>query len=222
MIPEVFDCSLHFPGTLTIYGSSQAGKSTLVLDIIRNSVQVFGDQNIQAIYYIYTSYQEKFDDFKKETPLIQFIPSYTEVPSDLNNAIIVYDDYQLIFQTDTKARLHIIDVFQRLAHHNKLFCVCILQTIFNNKLRNLALNSTYQIYFPSVRDHLQITYLNREYFPQFKGFLSEVVRDVLKKSHGFMLLDCNRKSHERFRVRNFVIPHTDSKVYIPKENADMQ
>jgi hypothetical protein len=220
MTPEVFDCSLNFPGTLVIYGASQSGKSTLVLDILRKKQLVFGSQNIESIYYIYTSYQDKFDNIKNEIPSIKFVSNYTEVPTDVRNSIVIYDDYQLIFQSDPKARLHIIDVFQRLAHHNNLFCICILQTIFNNKLRNLALNSTYQIYFPSIRDHLQVSFLNREYFPQYRNFLNEAVRDILKKPHGFLLIDCNQKSHERFRVRNFVMPNIDSKIYVPTQNEN--
>jgi hypothetical protein len=168
---------------------------------------------------VYRSYQAKFDEFAKSDPsLITFLANYKEVPQEIKNSIVVYDDQQIIFQSDSSARLHITDVFQRIAHHRNLFCICILQTIHNNKLRSLALNSTYQVYFPSIRDNLQISYLNREYFPQHKHFLIEVVRDILKQTNGFLVIDCSRNSHEKFRVRNFVIPHINSKIYLPLDN----
>jgi hypothetical protein len=217
---QVFDSQWHFPGTLCLYGASQAGKSTFILNIIKNKSAVFGNQPIEHVYYIYTSYQSKFDEFLKDYPEgITFLSSYKDIPQNTKNSIIVYDDHQLIFQSDASSRLHITDVFQRIAHHNNLFCVCILQTIHNNKLRSLALNSTYQVYFPSVRDNLQISYLNREYFPQHKHFLLEVVRDILKLPHGFLVIDCSRKTSEQFRVRNFVIPNKNSKIYVPKQDG---
>lgn len=214
-VPQVFDATWSLPVSLVCYGASMSGKSTLVLDILNNLPKLFGNQVFEHIYYVYTSYQEKFDKFLKAHPEVKFVPSYKEVPSDIRNSVVIYDDHQLIFQSDSVARLHITDVFQRVAHHQNLFCICILQTIHNNKLRSLALNSTYQVYFPSIRDNLQVTFLNREYFPQHKHFLHEVTRDILKKPHGFMLIDCNRKTDENFRVRNFIIPHMDSKIYIP-------
>jgi hypothetical protein len=216
----VFDAQWQFPGTLCLYGASQAGKSTFMLNLIKSRKTLFGNQPIDHVYYIYTSYQTKFDEFLRDNPsTVTFLPSYTELPSNVTNSIVVYDDHQLVFQSDSAARMHITDVFQRIAHHNNLFCVCILQTIHNNKLRSLALNSTYQVYFPSIRDNLQISYLNREYFPQYKHFLIEVVRDILKKPHGYLVIDCSRRSQEQFRVRNFVIPHLDSKIYRPKEHG---
>jgi hypothetical protein len=218
MQPQIFDCSLQFPGTLCVYGSSQAGKSTLVLEIIRRRKEVFNYQNSESIYYVYTSWQSKFDIIKNEVPTIQFVASYTDVPVNLQNSIIVFDDHQLIFQTNAAARLYVTDIFQRKAHHNNLFCVCILQTIHNNKLRSLALNSTYQLYFPSIRDNLQIAFLNREYFPHHKNFLIDVVKTVLKTPHGFMLIDCNRNTCERFRVRNFIVPSEKSMVFIPTDD----
>jgi hypothetical protein len=219
MQPEVFDSQLQFPGTLCLYGASQAGKSTFVLNLLKNKSMVFGNQPIEHIFYVYSSYQEKFGDFAKSDPsAITFLPNYKDIPKEIRNSIVVYDDHQITFQSDSTARLHITDVFQRIAHHQNLFCVCILQTIHNNKLRSLALNSTYQVYFPSIRDNLQISYLNREYFPQHKNFLVEVVRDILKQPHGFLVIDCSRNSHEKFRVRNFVIPHINSKIYLPIDN----
>jgi predicted AAA+ superfamily ATPase len=71
MQPQIFDCSLQFPGTLCVYGSSQAGKSTLVLEIIRRRKEVFNYQNFESIYYVYTSWQSKFDIIKNEVPTIQ-------------------------------------------------------------------------------------------------------------------------------------------------------
>jgi hypothetical protein len=204
---------------LCVYGSSQAGKSTLVLGIIRRRKEVFNYQNIESIYYVYTSWQSKFDIIKEEVPAIKFVASYTDVPVNLQNSIIVFDDHQLIFQTNAAARLYVTDIFQRKAHHNNLFCICILQTIHNNKLRSLALNSTYQLYFPSIRDFdLQIAFLNREYFPHHTNFLVDVVKTVLKTPHGFMLIDCNRNTHERFRVRNFIVPSEISMVFIPTDD----
>lgn len=219
MQPQIFDCSLQFPGTLCVYGSSQAGKSTLVLDIIRKSKEVFSFQNIESVYYVYKSWQSKFDAIKSEIANIEFVTSYTDVPDNIKNSIIVFDDHQLIFQTDAAARLNVTDIFQRKAHHNNLFCICILQTIHNNKLRNLALNSTYQLYFPSIRDNLQISFLNREYFPHHKNFLVKVVKTVSKTPHGFMLIDCNRNTHERFRIRNFIVPSEMSMVFVPVDDG---
>jgi len=215
---EVFDSSWQFPGTAIFYGASMSGKSTLVLDIIRRYKELFGNIEIKAVVYVYSSWQQKFDEALNTHPQITFVSSFKHVPSDLTNSIVVYDDQQIIFQTDSEARNHITDVFQRVAHHNCLFCIVILQTVHNNKLRSLALNSTYQVYFPSARDSLQLSFLNREYFPQHKHFLLEVAKDITKDSHGFMVIDCGRRTLDRFRVRNFILPHKNSKVYIPCEN----
>jgi len=214
---DIFDCSWQFPGTCVTYGASQAGKSTIVLSLLANRNKLFPGIVIKEIVYVYTSYQPKFDNIKKTDPAIKFVSNYKDISIDIRDSILVFDDYQLVFQSDKSARTFIVDVFQRLAHHNNLFCFCILQTIHNNNLRALALNSTYQIYFPSIRDGLQISFLNREYFPQNKNFLPEVAREVVKSANNFMLIDCSRKCIDRLRVRNFILPSKESKIFIPKD-----
>jgi len=215
---EVFDASWQFPGTAIFYGASMSGKSTLVLDLIRNYKQLFGNIELKNVFYVYSSWQQKFDEISRTHPHMTFVSSYKDVPSNISNSVIVYDDQQIIFQSDAAARTHITDVFQRVAHHNCLFCIVILQTIHNNKLRSLALNSTYQVYFPSARDSLQLSFLNREYFPQNKHFLLQVAKDITQDAHGFMVIDCGRRTLDKFRVRNFILPHNNSKVYIPAQN----
>jgi len=107
---------------------SMSGKSTLVLDLIRRYKDIFGNINVQSVFYVYSSWQPKFDEASLIHPNLFFVSSYKDVPSDLTNSIVVYDDQQIIFQTDTAARTHITDVFQRVAHHSCLFCIVILQT----------------------------------------------------------------------------------------------
>jgi ABC-type ATPase involved in cell division len=143
MQPQMFDCSLEFSGTLYVYGSSHAGKSTLVLEIIQRREEMFNYQNIEFIYYVYTSWQSKFNIITDEVPAIKFVASYTDVPVIIQSSIIVFDDHQLIFQTNAAAELYVTDIFQRKVHHKNLFCVSILQTIHINELRSLALKNTY-------------------------------------------------------------------------------
>jgi predicted AAA+ superfamily ATPase len=84
MQPEVFDSQLQFPGTLCLYGASQAGKSTFVLNLLKNKSLVFRNQPIEHIFYVYSSYvyssyRKRIDTNKNtHTHILQKIPFASE------------------------------------------------------------------------------------------------------------------------------------------------
>ena len=161
MNPDVFDCKLKTPCTILLIGKTSSGKSELILNIIDKRDQIF-DRKVEQIYYVYKSYQDKFDEFLKYHPEVNFLPTHTDLP-DLNgkHTLIVFDDKMLVSEECN----YITDIFIRLSHHSNITSLVTLQSVFAKNLRCVSINATYHILFPNHRDKSSIDYLNRQICP---------------------------------------------------------
>jgi len=215
MEPTVFDCKLKFPATCLVFGNSNSGKTELIFSLLKNRERVFG-QPINHVYFIYTILQERFNEIANEDSTIKFIKDFSEVPdTKQEKTIIVFDDKMNDFMTNKKSKNEILDIFFRQSHHRNFFVFVTMQALFGHGIRQAVLNAPYQIIFPMLRDLKMLDYLNNQMFPEKKTFLRKVMEDVCKEKYGYLLLDCT-DIHNNFRIRNFVYPVKNAKVYIPK------
>jgi energy-coupling factor transporter ATP-binding protein EcfA2 len=213
---DIVDTKLRFSSSCILYGPSGSGKTELLLSILHPDKQetVFGER-IKNIFYIFSIWQNAYDRLKLQTPEVKFIQSFSQVPKDLNEKhVVVWDDLQLRFQSDKKAKQEIQDVFFRLAHHRNMLNLVVLQTIHGHGLRNCVLNSQYQIFFPVKSDQRILDYVSRGMFPdEESSFLRKALSDAAKDKYGYIFLDKSPTQDERYSLRNFIYPIKGGKFY---------
>jgi GTPase SAR1 family protein len=208
---QVFDYRLQVPSRIVIIANSSCGKTWLILYLIEK-------QMFDKIYFVYTSKQSIFDEFSEKHPHVIFTTEVPGIPKDnIKNTLVGFDDFLL--QHESKDNHLITDYFIRLSHHLKVTVICSWQTLFPKNLKTVSNNATYLIIFPLKRDISSIDILNRQMFPDHHSFLRASMKDVSKTKYSFMLVNCSASQHQDFRVRNFVYPIQDSKVYMPKSTT---
>ena len=66
-LTKCYDVRFQNPCSLLVSGGSQSGKTTHVMNLLRNAETVFRDPRcMQNVIYYYREWQPKFDTFKKE------------------------------------------------------------------------------------------------------------------------------------------------------------
>lgn len=220
MNPDILDCRLKAPCTILLIGKTNSGKSEIILDIIPKRNQIF-NQRIEKVFYIYQSYQKRFDEFLTIHPDVIFLSKSTDLPeTNGEQVLLVFDDKMLDFQSNAEECKYITDVFIRLSHHNNITCLVTLQSMFAKNLRCLSTNATYHILFPNNRDMGSIDHLNRQVCPSSPYFLRESIKDVAREPYRFLLIDNHASTHDSFRFRNFIYPLKNCNVYIPQNVAN--
>jgi hypothetical protein len=171
-------------------------------------------EKFKKIYFVYTSKQAIFDTFSEKHPDVQFVQDPPHIDVDnVDNILVVFDDFLL--QHESKDNKFITDYFIRLSHHLRVTVMCSWQTLFPKQLKTVSNNATYMIIFPLKRDLSSIDILNRQMFPENPTFLRSSIKDVSHTKYQYLLVDCSASQHQDFRVRNFIYPTKDSKIYLP-------
>lgn len=217
--PDVFDATLKIPNTCVVFGSSNCGKTELIVrEILLKQEEVFGFR-VEKIYFIYTIYQPIYDVIKEKIPRVQFIKNFKEIPTNNKEPkIAIFDDKILDFQNNPAERKNIFDIFFRLFHHLNIFAIIVLQVIHGHSLRQLVVNAGYRIIFPPRNDCGAMNYLSRSMFPDYSSsFLRDALQDAGKEKFGYLLLDSTPTQHPLFQVRNFITLKPNAKIYRPKD-----
>jgi hypothetical protein len=214
---DVFNGTLKFPSSTVIVGTSGCGKSELILDIIQNREICYGVK-IPQVYYVYSIYQRKFEEFSQKNKDVYFYASYDEVPAPNGiPTLVIYDDQMSNIQSDLKLLQHIVEAFTKRRHSNISF-LFTLQSLFGHGLKVIMNNATYTILFDNKRSRQEITYLSRQLFPGTGNFLQEAMRDVSRHPYQFLLIDSSPTTIDKFRVRNFIYCTPQSKIYTLKDD----
>lgn len=208
--------------TILVAGAGNSGKTFFLIDLMKNKDKVF-DKQIDKIIYVYNSnYQPVFDEYKKSHFDAVFVPTVEEAEGEIEtgkNCFIIFDDQMLRLENDRNFNTYISDFWIQRAHHCNLTVCLVSQNLYSKALRSIFLNTTYLVVFKMVRDKSQLQYLNRQYMPGARTFLISSMDIATKDNpHKYLLFDFNSCTPDRFRLRNFVYPILDMKIFIPLEN----
>lgn len=199
------------PTQMILAGSTKAGKTTLITQILKHREQMF-DPNIRQIIWFYTM-ESSIEKPRKELPGAQFIQGEPTVEQleGLDTSIpkvVVLDD--LMGMTDKKSTFEDLKrLFTATSHHHNLSLVFIVQDMYVNKnmtrLANQAENiimmcnggSTYQT--PMIATKL--------FGAGVKPFIEWSISDVRRhSSHGYLLFSKGAGVPEAYRVRSKILP----------------
>jgi hypothetical protein len=186
-----------------VSGPSMSGKSTLIHNFLTDPELVF-EKVPQRIVYVYSSWQDSFDDLKH----IEFVTDLDKVldedffdPGKRN--CLVLDDQMEEISSNAKAS----KLFTKFIHHKNISVFFLVQNLFRQgkSMRDITLNCQYIILFKSNRDVNQIKVLGNQIGEKN---LIQAYEKAIKVPYGYLLVDLHPKSNERLKFQtNLFHPH---------------
>ena len=219
LLGEVKMFPFEAPSTFSISGTTQSGKTTWLFRLLRNKVQLFGDNPPHSILYCYGIWQELFKQIESNISEISFhegLPTSEQIENLISNKkhnIIILDDLMLDVVKNSEMEL----LFTRGAHHKKLTIIYLNQNMFcqGKNARSISLNCHYLILFQNLRDCSQIKRLGQQIFPNQSQVLVEAYKDCLQEPFGYLVIDLSPVTHQHYRLRTKIFPEEDTIVYQP-------
>jgi len=164
---------------------------------------------------VYSNYQSVFEELSKEDNSVVFTNELPEIhDNNKSKTLIILDD--LMLELATKHNEYITQLFIGWSHHRNVSVIVTWQNLYpHQNLKTVSDNATYYILFPMKRSKVSLDIFNRQLMPDYPTFIREAMKDVEKVKYQFLLIDCSNEVDFPFRVRNFILPIKDSKLYVP-------
>ena len=216
-IENLSEIIFKHPFACLVSGPSRAGKSTLVLNIIKQHETLI-DKHIDKIVYCYTRYQNVFDNLKETVPDIIFnegLPDTSLFSSDENNLLILDDLMHEVGSDVTAYNMFCID-----SHHKSISIFFMTQNLFPKEKysRTISLNCNYIILMNNHRDKIQIRHLARQVYPENSLFMIEVYNDAVEKIRfGYLVIDLCQTTDIKHRLQTGILSNETRIVYIPNK-----
>lgn len=202
---------LTHPFTAIIGGPSRAGKSTFLAKLLKYKREMI-EPHINQVYYCYSEWQPLFET--KCFQGVQFHQGDISVDSidPKQNNLVIYDDLL------TQCNENMESMFTKYSHHRNTSVVFITQNIFakNKHMRTMSLNASYFVLFKNPRDVNQIKYLSSQMYASKSQFLIEAFNDATAAAFGYLFIDLQQQTDDRFRIRTKIFPDEETYIYVPK------
>jgi len=182
------------------------GKTTLCLEMIRRRKTCFRTP-VDSVVYVYQTWQESFREFENSNE-VHFIKNIFDSEnifkkSPGNKFLVFNDDHLVSVENDKEVAKYIEEFFVHRAHHEHLYPVFICHNIFSKAVRLISLNAGIIILFRNIRDSNQISTLGSQL--GYGSFLKDVLSIITCEDvHGFLVIDLNKYTPDRLRLRNFL------------------
>ena len=209
---------LH-PTSILIAGNSGSGKSYLVANLIRK--QLF-QPTPTKIFWFYRQYQSLYRELKQEGYPITFSEG---IPDDIakqnffdkkETNLCIIDDLHL----EKGISEQVAQLFCNTGRHSNTSVVYITQNLFFKQpsARDIRLNAKYIICFKNPQDRLQLMTIGRQVYPGKSSFFQSALDQCFKRKHGYVLIDLNQSTEDRYRVRSCIFGENEEgypEVFIP-------
>ena len=222
----MFDLTFKNPCTFILAGPSQSGKTTFVLNLLRQVDYMFAQPACkQNIIYYFKEWQETLENFQPENvvhhwvqdmPTTEDFKGRTLLYKDTGGSIVVIDNFAQDLSKD------ISTIFSVLSHHTNSTVILLTQNLFskNPVFREISLNSTYIALFKNPRDLSQISHYARQFSPGNHKYIVDAFKECTKPPYSYMLFDHHQATPECLRVRSNVFQHQwPVRVWLPKTSA---
>ena len=220
----------YHPFMMTICGPSQSGKTYFIKRLIENNDEIFHPPFTKLLFYYSSTYQDIFDEIigiikeNKNNSMLkeyEFIkcklnsPSVSEIKQKLGKQTLIILDDLMINAVDNKENTKRIDeLATRDCHHEDFSIIFTCQNINygNTKLRTARANSQYIVVFNNVGDNrnLKTILYNKDLS---KNILENLIDDMNKDNHGYIVFDNHIKSENNVRIRKNIFPNEITTIY---------
>ena len=144
------------------------------------------------------------------------LPSLEKVQSlhDGKFNIIVLDNLMeyIIKSVETQ------NLFTKYCHHYNITAVFLTQNIFAQVpcSQTININTHILVNFANKRDESQAMYLGKQLYPYNSKVFMEAYQDATSNPHGYLVIDCDPKSHRELKLRTNNFPGEETICYISK------
>lgn len=196
-----------------ICGASASGKTTFVVDFIKNLQQCFQEEQPQKIYYFYGIYQPLFTLLEKQYGVdtrhgAPTVSDIDEITQQGVTALIILDDLMDVVTNN----LHLCKLFTEGCHHRKMCTMFLTQNLFHGGryARTIARNTHYFVFTKSPRNASTVAQLANQIFDKSnRTTVLHAYKDICAQDKkNVLLLDLHPHSDERFRIRTDVFSDT--------------
>lgn len=211
---ESVDVTLQAPFTGVIVGPTGAGKTNLVLKLVKLKNELCVPPPIE-VHYCAGVWQDAFNN----TPEIIFhegiIDIEAKIPNDRKHRWIIVDD----LMDEVKNSKQMLDLFTKFSHHKNISVWFLTQNFFHKNLRSLTLQAQYVFFGKNPREMSQMMTLGRQIFPSNPNFLVESYQDATINPYSFLFLDLKQNTPEHLRVLGNFLSENENDfltAYLPK------
>ena len=211
-----YDITLKGNFKLFISGPSQCGKTFFVADLLQN-IETFAREPPQAVVYIYSVWQTKFDEMK--TLVTYFIEDneniYDTIREIASNqpTMVVFDDLINSKTIQTIAKLYTVD-----GRHMNLSMVFLTQRMFVNDeyFRQVSQNSDYFCVFKNPRNSSEIRTLAQQLTPGSLD-LVDIYLQATKEPFSYLFINLTQECNDDHKYISNLFSHDHSvKVFTSK------
>lgn len=206
---------------IIVAGPTGTGKTSWIYKLLL-SKNMF-TKPISSILYCYGVYQSLYDEMQKKIKNITFfegLPSCELIDSlhDGKFHIIILDDLMEYVAKSTETE----NLFTKKCHHYGITTIYITQNIFaqGKSQRTTNLNTHYLCLFANKRDESQAMHIGKQVSPYDNKAFVEAYVDATYPLFGYLLIDCDPRSHREFKYRTKIFPGEDTIVYLSKKFYD--
>lgn len=207
------------PFSMIVTGPSRCGKSTFILNLIKNLDILVNGHPIEHVLWCYKN--ENSVPFElKSNKMVQF---HKNVPSDINEipskSLLIFDD--LMMDSFSK---EITEIFTILSHHNKISIILVMHNLFhqNKFTRNITLNTQYIVYFKNPRDLSSISHFTRQLCPFNSKNLQSLFNEVTSKPFSYLVIDLVQDTQEIFKYRTNIFNQEFYSCFATQSSIDQE
>ena len=215
--------SFHFihPCTMIVSGPTGCGKTHFISEVIKQ--QRFMPMPSGKLLWIYGQYQAaEYDQHKEigfdfikdgldDTDICEcFDPTKT-------NLLIIDDQMEKVLENKMVSKL-----FTQGSHHRNLSVILLIQNLFaqGRKMRDIGLNTQYNVVFRNPRDRAQIRILGQQMYPTSPNFILECFEDATRDPYGYLIINNHSSIEEdEYRVCTDIFNSQSPVYYVPRSVA---
>ena len=179
---ELFKTPVRF----LIAAASMSGKSTFMIQIIKNADKLFTGPINQIVWA--TGNKDYIPKELEAMPKVTVVEGIPNVESLQPHSFIVLDDLQMDNLKD------ICKLFTVTSHHRNISTFFLVQNLYwtSPLFRTISLNASHIVLFKSIRDKNQIVHLARQVFPEFTKSFMEVYKQATNEPYSYLIIDLSQ------------------------------
>jgi len=206
---------LQTPYTMVVSGQTGSGKTHWVMQLLKNQKELH-NVPFDNIIIGFSMIQPTYLNFKMANDNVSLVEG---LPRDeintldgTKNTLIILDDLMVETENDPT----IASLFTKMRHKNVSTIFLVQNLYFKSKyMTTVTRNAHYLVVFENPRDTSMIRTLGQQAFPETPRFLPDAFKQATQKAYGYLFLDFKPGGDKKLRVREGVLPHEQTFVYLP-------
>lgn len=218
-----YDVRFKFPFAWLLAGGSGCGKTTKVLNFLRNHKDLTDNPDCENVVYFYNQWQSQFDNVGEDVvncwieglPTHDRVAEVTESFKDRGGSIVIIDDFAHALNEEIER------LFTVFSHHGNCALIFLSQNLFdkNKHFRTVSLNSQYITAFKNPRDRQQIAALARQLRPDNSKFIVDSYHKATQAPFSYLFFDNHQRTPEEIRIRSRILPHESPMLVWQEKNG---